>query len=419
MDFSRLITRVKSILLTPKTEWPVIAAEPATMISIYTGYILLLAAVPAVCQFLKLAVFGYSMPFLGTMHVGTTFALEAAIRIYLGSVVGAFIMSLIINALAPSFGGQKNSVQALKVVAYSYTASWIAGIAVLLPALGVLVMFVGLIYGIYLLYLGLPPTMKCPPEKAAGYTAVTLICAIILGAVVFYVLGSVLGLRSQMGMSGMPYDRTSHATLDPNSPAGKLGQWAQGMAAAGKQLESAQKSGDSQAAANAVGQMMTAAVSGGQQVEALAPDRLKAFLPDTLGGLKRTEASAERNGALGMQVATATARYGDNSGGRSLKLEVTDMGSVKGVLAVASHANVEEDRQTETGYVKTYHQGNSMIHEQWDNASKEGEYSAVVADRFMVKVEGTGTSIDDLKSALGSVDVAGLAALKNDGVKAN
>ncbi len=58
-----------------------------------------------------------------------------------------------------------------------------------------------------------------------------------------------------------------------------------------------------------------------------------------------------------MQVATATARYGDESDGRALKLEVTDMGGAKGVLAVASHANIEEDRQTDTGYVKTYHQG--------------------------------------------------------------
>jgi len=419
MNFSRLITRVKSILLTPKTEWPVIAAEPATTMGLYTGYILLLAAVPTICQFLKLAVFGYSVPFLGTMHISTTFALEAAIRIYLGSIIGTFIVALIVNALAPSFGGQKDSVQALKVVAYSYTASWVAGIAVLLPALGLLIMFIGLIYGIYLLYLGLPPTMKCPPEKAGAYTAVTLICAIVIGVVVFYVLGTVLGLRADMGMSGAGFDRTSHATFDTNSPAGQLGQWAQGMAAAGKQMESAQKSGDPQATANAVGQMMSSAVSGGQKVEALAPDRLKGFLPDTLGGLKRTEASSERNGALGMQVATASARYGDDSGGHSLKLEVTDMGSAKGLLAVASHANVEEDRQTDTGYEKTYHQGDSMIHEQWDNASKQGEYSAVVANRFMVKVEGSGTSIDTLKSALAGVDVAGLAALKDEGVKSN
>lgn len=418
MNFSRLINRVKSILLTPKTEWPLIAAEPATSMGIYTGYILVLAAVPAICQFLKLAVFGYSMPFLGTMHVSSAFALEAALRIYIGSIIGAFLVALIINALAPTFGGQKDSVQSLKVVAYSYTASWVAGIAVLLGGLGMLIMFVGMIYGIYLLYLGLPPTMKCPPEKAAGYTVVTLICTLVLGALLFYVLGSVLGLRT--GMAGLGYDRTSHATLDTTSPAGKLGQWAQGMAAAGQQLDSAQKSGDTQAAANAVGQMMANAVSGGQHVEALPPDRLKAFLPDTLDGLRRTEASAERNGALGMQVATATARYGDeNPGGRSLKLEVTDMGGAKGVLAVADRANIEEDRQTDTGYVKTYHQGGSMIHEQWDNTSKEGEYSAVVAERFMVKVEGSGPSIDALKSALNGVDMAGLAALKNEGVKPN
>ncbi len=136
MNSSRLITRVKSILLTPKTEWPVIASEPDSSMGIYTGYILLLAALPALCQFLKLAVFGYSVPFLGTMHVGTGFALEMALRIYLGSIIGCFVVALIVNALAPTFGGQKDSVQALKVVAYSYTSSWIAGIAVLLPVLG-------------------------------------------------------------------------------------------------------------------------------------------------------------------------------------------------------------------------------------------------------------------------------------------
>lgn len=418
MNFSGLTARVKSILLTPKSEWPLIAAEPATTAGLYTGYVLIVALIPTLCQFIKLAVFGYSVPFLGTMHTSTTFALEAAVRIYISSILGTFIVSHVVNALAPSFGGQKDPVQALKVTAYAFTASWVAGVGWLLPVLGALIMFVGLIYAIYLLYLGLPPTMKCPPDKAAGYTAVTLLCAIVINIVIFYVLGSILGLGAGMGMAGA-YDHASHARVDSNTPAGKLGQWAQGMAAAGAQLQSAQKSGDTQAAASAVGQMMSNAVSGGQPVEALAPDRIKAFLPESLGGLKRTEASAERNGALGMQVATATARYGTDNGGPSLKLEVTDMGGARGVLAVATHSNIEEDRQTDTGYEKTYHQGNSMIHEQWDNASKQGEYSAVVADRFMVKVEGSGTSIDTLKSALAGVDVAGLAALKDEGVKAH
>ena len=75
--------------------------------------------------------------------------------------------------------------------------------------------------------------------------------------------------------------------------------------------------------------------------------------------------------------------------------------------------------QTGTGYVKTYHQGGNLVHERWDNSSSQGEYSAVVADRFMVKVEGNAANIDGLKSALNDVDVAGLAALKNEGVQPN
>lgn len=200
MDFKKLLARVKSILLTPRTEWPVIAAEPASTASLYTGYILLLAALPALCLFLKFAVLGYNLPYLGATHIGVGFALSAALRSYLASVVGAYVMALIVNALAPTFGGQKDSIQALKVVAYSYTATWVAGIAMLLPVLGALIMLAALVYGIYLLYLGLPPTMKCPPEKAAAYTVVTLICAILVSALVFFILGSALGLRSGLGL---------------------------------------------------------------------------------------------------------------------------------------------------------------------------------------------------------------------------
>ena len=75
-------------------------------------------------------------------------------------------MALIIDALAPTFGGTQDRVQALKTIAYCYTASWIAGIAVILPFIAVLIMLAAGIYGIYLLYLGLPHTMKCPQDKA-------------------------------------------------------------------------------------------------------------------------------------------------------------------------------------------------------------------------------------------------------------
>lgn len=70
MDFNKLIARARAILFTPKTEWPVIAGESTTAADLYQGYIVLLAAIPAVFSFLKLSVIGVSLPFAGTIRVG-------------------------------------------------------------------------------------------------------------------------------------------------------------------------------------------------------------------------------------------------------------------------------------------------------------------------------------------------------------
>jgi len=66
MDFNRLIERVRKILLTPNTEWPVIAAEPTTTSQLYTNYILILAAIPALAGFIKGSIIGFGVPFVGT-----------------------------------------------------------------------------------------------------------------------------------------------------------------------------------------------------------------------------------------------------------------------------------------------------------------------------------------------------------------
>ena len=128
-----------------------------------------------------------------------------------------YVMALIINALAGTFGGQKDMVQALKAVAYAWTASWIAGIAVIMPWLGWLIGSLGAVYAIYLLYLGLPYTMKCPPEKAGGYTAVSIIIAIVLSWIVALIVGGVIGTAAMSGaaMGGM-HVTSSQATASPS-----------------------------------------------------------------------------------------------------------------------------------------------------------------------------------------------------------
>ncbi|HMA04110.1 MAG: Yip1 family protein [Gemmatimonas sp.] len=195
-----LVDRVKNILLSPRTEWPVIDAEPATIGSLYTGYIMPLAAIPVICQALGMSLFGVTIPFVGT-HYSTPIgrALASAAVLYIFSLVAVFIVALIVDGLAPTFGGTKNQVQALKVVAYSYTASWVGGIFSLFPAIGIIGVLFGL-YSLYLLFLGLPVLMKSPPDKAVGYTVVVVICAIIVTWVIFF---CVAALGFGMGAGAM------------------------------------------------------------------------------------------------------------------------------------------------------------------------------------------------------------------------
>ncbi|HEU4662608.1 MAG TPA: Yip1 family protein [Dokdonella sp.] len=419
MDINKIIARVKAILLTPKTEWPVIATEPATVPDLYKNWIAILAAIPAIAGFIKGSIIGTT--FLGvTYRAGMGAGITGAIVGYALALAMAYVMALIIDALAPSFGGEKNPVQALKTVAYAWTASWVAGAAQIVPFIGWLVALAGAIYGIYLLYLGLPQTMKAPQEKAAGYTAVSVIIAIVLGWICAIVVGGIIGAGAMMGAGAGGVrlgDSGSSVTIDADSALGKLAAAGQKMEAASKQLEAAQKSGDADAQAKAMGAVMGAALGGGDQVEALSPDLLKPFVPATLAGLPRTDFSAEKNGALGMQVSEAHATYSDQASGRTLRLEVTDMGSAKGIMAMAGWAALQQERETEHGYEKTYKVDGRLVHEEWDSQDKHGEYGIVLGDRFSVKLSGDADSMEQLKAAVAGINLGGLEAMKGQGVK--
>ncbi|MBA3260261.1 MAG: YIP1 family protein [Gemmatimonadales bacterium] len=190
-----LADRVKQILLAPKEEWVVIDREPATVASLYTGYILPLAAIGPVAQAIGYSVFGMNVPFMGTYRTPIGSAITSAVVAYVLTLAGVYALALVIDALAPTFNGTRNRIQALKLAAYSSTASWLAGIFALIPGLRILTIL-GL-YSLYLLYLGLPVLMKSPPEKALGYTVVIVLAAIVL----FMLIGLVAGrfLTGPMG----------------------------------------------------------------------------------------------------------------------------------------------------------------------------------------------------------------------------
>jgi hypothetical protein len=187
-----LVQRVQRILLSPKTEWEIIDTEPATPAGLYTGYILPLAAIGPVAQLIGYSVFGITIPFMGTYRVPIGSAITTAVVTYVLTLVATYVLALIIDALAPTFNGQRNQVQALKVAAYSSTASWVAGIFALIPGLRLL-SILGL-YSLYLLYLGLPVLMKSPRERAVGYTAVVVLAGIVLFLIIGFVAGRFLAV---------------------------------------------------------------------------------------------------------------------------------------------------------------------------------------------------------------------------------
>ena len=187
-----LVQRVQRILLSPKTEWEIIDTEPATPAGLYTGYILPLAAIGPVAQVIGYSVFGMTVPFMGTYRVPLGSAITSAVVTYILTLVGTYVLALIIDALAPTFNGQRNQVQALKVAAYSSTASWVAGIFALIPGLRLL-SILGL-YSLYLLYLGLPILMKSPRERAVGYTGLVVLAGFVLFMIIGFVAGRFLAV---------------------------------------------------------------------------------------------------------------------------------------------------------------------------------------------------------------------------------
>lgn len=177
-----LSERVKAILFRPIQEWPVIATEPMDVSGLYKEYILILAAIGPVASIIGMSIVGVSIPMVGTFRVPFGTALISAIVRYILSLVSVYVVALIINALAPSFSGEKNQLQAFKVATYSSTPIWVVGILSLIPALGGL-QILGL-YSIYLLYLGLPVLMKSPKEKSIGYTVVVVIVTIVIWLII-------------------------------------------------------------------------------------------------------------------------------------------------------------------------------------------------------------------------------------------
>jgi hypothetical protein len=382
-----MIDRIKRLLTAPAQEWPLIDAEPMTVKGIFMTWIIPLAAIGPIAHLIGMLVFGIG--FFGiTYRPPIGVALGSAVTMYVFALVGAFVMALVIDWLAPYFDATKNPISAMKVVAFSMTASWLAGIFQIIPMLGWLGL-VGL-YSLYLLWIGLPLLMKAPADKAPAYVVVSILVCIVAVAVISFATASLTAtfIRPPLIADSGTVSGTMTVPGLGSVDLGKANEAVAKMKAATDRMQADAKSGTT---------------------TAIPASALQAMLPATIAGFTRGDVESASGAAAGLGGSRAEGRY--TLGDQSFSLSLADMGAMGAIATLGGAVNAQSSKQTTTGYEKTEMVGGSMVSEKWNTQDHTGSYETMVASRFAVSAEGSAPSIDTLKQAVSTIDPGALASL--------
>ena len=184
-----LVDRVKNIIVSPAKEWDIIALEQPDTSKVVTGYVLPMAGAAAIAAFIGYGLIGANSAIFKVG--GTNWGLYYALNVFVGAIAGVFISAFVIDALAPSFGSEKNMGRSVQLVAYSYTPAWVGGLLSILPSIALIGALFGL-YGLYILYLGLPKLKKTPEDKVIAYYVVSLVVIIVVTMVLGMIMSRLL-----------------------------------------------------------------------------------------------------------------------------------------------------------------------------------------------------------------------------------
>lgn len=408
---SSLLDRVLALLLRPGDTWLQIERENPDIVSVYSRYLIFLAAIPAVAGFI-----GYSLVGVGAFGVSVRVPIVQGL---VGMVVGyvlslamVLVMALVANALAPRFGGQAQLPRAFQLIAYGATAGWLGGVFSAVPALAMLGVLAAL-YSVYLIYRGVPVLMRVPGEKAVGYTAALIVCSIVAGLVVGLVTSLVTprpGAFAGVGGAGnLGGPSVAGPGVNITLPGTGISIDTAKVEAANRRMEEAQARGDTQAAGQAMGDMMSAAL-GGKGAAPLAPEALRALLPETLGSMPRTAVEARSDAAMGMQFTNVSAQYSE--GERLIEVRMQDIGAVPALaIGMAAWSRSTMDSETPEEVERVYRRDGVAFKESY---RKDGtSASLVMLLPNGVLLEGSGNlPMDDLRAVLKAVPTGQVAALK-------
>jgi len=324
-----LFARVPGVLFKPSETFDRIADETDSVPAIFTGYVAPLAAIGPVCRIIGASVVGIG-PWGAGVPVPWVWSILAAVVEYVLNLGVVFLLGFVIHSLAARFEARRDVLGAFRLAAYGLTPVYLAGLFNLVPAVGFLV-WLGL-YGIYLLYAGLPWLMKAPANRTLLYTAAVAVCGLLMMGII----GAVAGRLTTLG--------TVHARAVGGAPAGLP-------------------------TAHAVASSSVAPVN---VADARA---LLALMPPLFNGAARADATT----SSGDGVSVAEATY--SVGGGSIHLTITDA-TAAGKLAAANASAGAGDETVAT-------QGNRTIRQAYDAAEKTGHYIVVLNGRVSAEADGS------------------------------
>jgi hypothetical protein len=367
----KLAARVKNLLLSPRTEWDVIADEAVEPRNLILRYVAPLSALPAVAAVIGLSGLGvrlggeiYRAPIWGV--------LASAVLFFALAVGGVFAFAWIVDRLAPIFGGARDYRQALKLSAYSITAAMLAGAVTVVPALGV-VALMGAVYSLYLLFIGTPRVMNPPPEGALNFAIVATACAVGVSLIVG------LASMSMARVQGALFPSIQHirALMADETPAG---------------------------AAPATPQVP------GASAGLATAEQFKTVAPLNLAGFERVSLSVDQRGEADARHLFLEAEY--RRGRKFILVEIVNAATIAAVIGFGGPSTSEYDRETADGYARRRRAGETFVVEEWNTASRTGSYARLVGETYYVRASGGGGALaQELKAAADYFSAERLAAL--------
>jgi hypothetical protein len=407
-----LVDRAANITLRPRTEWPLIAAEPNSFAGIFTRYVAPLAAIGPISLVVGLSIVGVGIPFVGTYRTPLVTSVVQGALTFVAILIGVAIMSVIAGALAPYFGGRRDAVSALKLVGYAYTPAFIAGVLGIFPPLSFLEIFAAL-WTLYVFYRGAPALSMSAYNKALPYTATCVACGIVLGFFGMLVFGAVAfttGAFNHPALSAASDDAQGRAVA-ASIVGSALGGGSENAQSAQKMVDAVASAGADADKAQAAGDSDAQVQAGVKALGALVHGELKSLLPDSVAGLTRSTSEAQSGAFAGIAASSADATYGGTGAG-TLEVSVSDLGNMGGIAAIANlGTTLQAESESDSGYEKNVDVDGRKVHEKWTNDGKHSDLLEIVDNRFAISVTGTGVDMDAALAALRAVDVPKFQAL--------